>query len=157
FGVHFMALLTIPSIGFLYYFKKYQKVTITNFIVANVVVVAILFFTFMFMLPWTMQYFGKFEIFAVNSLGLPFNSVTILAFVFIVAFFVFGLRYTKQKEKHTANTIILSMLFVFIGFSCWLMLPIRANSDITINENKPSDAAELLAYYNREQYGSRSL
>src|SRR5690606_15380645 len=44
-----------------------------------------------------------------------------------------------------------------IGFSCWLMLPIRANSDITINENKPSDAAELLAYYNREQYGSRSL
>ena len=157
FGVHFMALLTIPSIGFLYYFKKYPKVTITNFIVANVVVVAILFFTFMFMLPWTMQYFGKFEIFAVNSLGLPFNSGTILAFVFIVAFFVFGLRYTKQKEKHTANTVILSMLFVFIGFSCWLMLPIRANSDITINENKPSDAAELLAYYNREQYGSRSL
>src|SRR5690606_41904247 len=49
------------------------------------------------------------------------------------------------------------MLFVFIGFSCWLMLTIRANSDITINENKPSDAAELLAYYNREQYGSRSL
>src|SRR5690606_22409821 len=157
FGVHFMALLTIPSIGFLYYFKKYPQVTIINFIVANVVVVAILFFAFMFMLPWTMQFFGKFEIFAVNSLGLPFNSGTILAFVFIVAFFIFGLRYTRQKEKHAANTVILSMLFVFIGFSCWLMLPIRANSDITINENKPSDAAELLAYYNREQYGSRSL
>src|SRR5690606_36774973 len=37
------------------------------------------------------------------------------------------------------------------------MLPIRADSDITINENKPADAAELLAYYNREQYSSRSL
>ncbi len=157
FGVHFMALLTIPSIGFLYYFKKYPKVTIYNFIGANVAVVAILFFAFMFMLPWTMQFFGKFEIFAVNSLGLPFNSGSILAFVFIVAFFIFGLKYTRQKEKHTANNILLSMLFVFVGFSCWLMLPIRANSDITINENKPSDAAELLAYYNREQYGSRSL
>ena len=37
------------------------------------------------------------------------------------------------------------------------MLPIRANTQIPINENKPSDAAEVLAYYNREQYGSRSL
>ena len=43
FGVHFMALLTIPSIGFLYYFKNYEKVTIKNFIIANVVVVAVLF------------------------------------------------------------------------------------------------------------------
>ena len=28
FGVHFMALLTIPAIGFLYYFKHYKEVTI---------------------------------------------------------------------------------------------------------------------------------
>ena len=35
------------------------------------------------------------------------------------------------------------------------MLPIRANTDIPINENKPSDAAEVLAYYNREQYGEQ--
>ncbi len=27
FGVHFMALLTIPSIGFIYYFKNYEKIT----------------------------------------------------------------------------------------------------------------------------------
>ena len=32
FGVHFMALLAIPSIGFLYFFKKYEKVTVKNFI-----------------------------------------------------------------------------------------------------------------------------
>jgi hypothetical protein len=37
------------------------------------------------------------------------------------------------------------------------MLPIRANSDTVINENKPSDAAEVLAYYNREQYGVNPL
>jgi hypothetical protein len=34
------------------------------------------------------------------------------------------------------------------------MLPIRANANVNINENKPSDAREVLAYYNREQYGS---
>ena len=28
FGVHFMALLAFPAIGFLYYFKKYENVTL---------------------------------------------------------------------------------------------------------------------------------
>jgi hypothetical protein len=36
------------------------------------------------------------------------------------------------------------------------MLPIRANANTVINENKPSDA-EVLAYYNREQYGVNPL
>lgn len=157
FGVHFMALLTIPSIGFLYYFKRYEKVTIKNFIIANFVIVAILLFVFMFLLPYTLGFFGKTEIFTVNNLGLPFNSGTILAFLIIIAAFVFALKYTKQKNKDKANTLVLTLLFIFIGFSSWLMLPIRANTQIPINENKPSDAAEVLAYYNREQYGARSL
>ena len=157
FGVHFMALLAIPSIGYLYYFKKYPQVTIKNFIIANIVVVAILLFVFLFLLPYTMIFFGKSEVFFVNSIGLPFNSGTLIAFALLVSFFVFGLKITRQKQKHFANTLILSVLFIFIGFSCWLMLPIRANTQIPINENKPSDAAELLAYYNREQYGSNSL
>jgi hypothetical protein len=38
-----------------------------------------------------------------------------------------------------------------------MMLPIRANANTPINENKPSDAAEVLAYYNREQYGVNPL
>jgi len=74
-----------------------------------------------------------------------------------VAFFYFGLKYTKQKGLVFYNTIILCILFILIGFSTWLMLPIRANADTVINENKPSDAREVLAYYNREQYGSNPL
>ena len=43
-------------------------------------------------------------------------------------------------------------MFVFIGFSSWLMIPIRSNANTVINENAPSDARALLAYYNLEQY-----
>ncbi len=157
FGVHFMALLTIPSIGFLYFFKKYKQVTVKNFIVANVVVVAILLFIFKLLLPLTMSAFGKTEIFMVNNFGLPFNSGTIVVSLFLIAFFYFGLKYTKQKGLVFYNTIILCILFILIGFSTWLMLPIRANANPVINENKPSDAAEVLAYYNREQYGVNPL
>ena len=157
FGVHFMALLTFPAIGFLYFFKKYKTVTVKNFLLANVVIVAILLFIFKLLLPFTLGFFGKTEIFMVNELGLPFNSGTIFAFLFIVAAFYFGLQYTKKKGHVFYNTLILSILFILIGFSTWLMLPIRANANTPINENKPSDAAEVLAYYNREQYGEQKL
>ena len=157
FGVHFMALLTIPAIGFLYFFKNYKTVTVKNFIIANVVVISILLFIFKMLLPLTMAFFGKTEIFMVNEMGLPFNSGTIFVTLLLIAFFYFGLRYTKQKGFVFYNTIILCTLFILIGFSTWMMLPIRANANTVINENKPSDAAEVLAYYNREQYGVNPL
>ena len=157
FGVHFMALLTIPSIGFLYYFKNYQKITIKNFIIANLVVVAVLLFIFQLLLPLTLAFFGKTEIFMVNSLGLPFNSGTIFVGLLFIAVFYFGLKYTKEKNLPQFNTMLLCILFILIGFSTWMMLPIRANANVPINENKPSDAAEVLAYYNREQYGNNPI
>ncbi|WP_281297442.1 glycosyltransferase family 117 protein [Flavobacterium limnophilum] len=157
FGVHFMALLTIPAIGFLYYFKHYKEVTIKNFIIANVVVIAILLFIFKLLLPLTMAFFGKTEVFMVNNLGMPFDSGTIFAVLILVAFFYFGLKYTHNKGYVNYNTLILCILFILIGFSTWMMLPIRANANTVINENKPSDAREVLAYYNREQYGSNPL
>ncbi|MFV8268670.1 DUF2723 domain-containing protein [Flavobacterium sp. GT2N3] len=157
FGVHFMALLTIPAIGFLYFFKNYKVITLKNFIIANVVVIAILLFIFKLLLPMTMGFFGKTEVFMVNSLGLPFDSGTIFVTLAVIAFFYFGLKYTKQKGFVFYNTIILCILFILIGFSTWMMLPIRANANTVINENKPSDAAEVLAYYNREQYGVNPL
>ncbi|WP_291287316.1 DUF2723 domain-containing protein [Flavobacterium sp.] len=157
FGVHFMALLTIPSIGFLYYFKHYEKVTIKNFLIANVVVIGVLLFIFKLLLPLTMAAFADTEVFMVNSFGLPFNSGTIFVTLILIAFFYFGLKFTKQKGLIFYNTVILCVLFILIGFSTWIMLPVRANANTVINENKPSDAAEVLAYYNREQYGVNPL
>lgn len=157
FGVHFMALLTIPSLGLLYYFKKYKQITIKNFILANLAVVGVLFFVFGFLLPYTMSLFAKTEIFMVNSLGLPFNSGTIFVALLIIGLFVWVLNFTKKKQYVMANTFTLCILFVFIGFSSWLMLPIRSNANTPINENAPTDATELLAYYNREQYGENKV
>jgi hypothetical protein len=126
FGVHFMALLTIPAIGFLYFFKNFKVVTIKSFLLANVIVIAILLFIFKLLLPMTMGFFGKTEVFMVNSLGLPFDSGTIFVTVLLAALFYFGLKYTNNKGLATYNTLILCVLFILIGFSTWTMLPIRA-------------------------------
>ncbi len=157
FGVHFMALLVIPSLGFLYYFKHYKEFTIKGFVIANIIVVSVLLFIFKMLLPLSMALFAKAEVFFVNSIGLPFNSGTIIVTLGIILAFYFGLEYTKKHGHILYNTLVLCVLFVFIGFSSWLMLPIRSNANVVINENKPSDAREVLAYYNREQYGETKL
>lgn len=157
FGVHFMGLLTIPAIGFLYFFKHYKKVTVLNFIVANIVVVAVLLFIFQFLLPYTLTFFSASELFFINTVGLPFNSGTVIAALVLTGLFYFGLRYTRRKNYYQLNTLLLCILFIFIGFSSWIMLPIRANANTVINENNPNNARELLAYYNREQYPETKL
>ena len=152
FGVHFMGLLAIPSIGLLYYFKKYSEFNIKKFILANVISVSILLFIFKLLLPSTLSLFGNLEVFFVNDLGLPFNSGTIFTAVLLVSIFYYGLSYTSKKKLYWLNTTILCLTFVFVGFSSWLMLPIRSNANTVINENAPTDARSLLAYYNLEQY-----
>lgn len=154
FGIQFMGFLAIPSIGLLYYFKKYKTVTIKNFILANIAVVVLLILVFKFSLTYVLKLFGWSEVFFVNSIGLPFNSGSIIMGLFFVITFYSALRFTRKREYLTTNTIILSLLFLVLGFSSWLMLPIRASAKTIINENDPSDARSLLAYYNREQYPS---
>ncbi len=157
FGVHILSLLVIPSIVFIYFFKTYKKVTVKNFLLANVVSILVLAFVFKFLFPFTLKYFSFMELTFVNTLGMPFNSGSIFAGLLLIAGFYYGLKYTRKNNLKTANLLVLCVLFIMIGFSSWLMLPIRANANTTINENNPSSARELLAYYNREQYGDANV
>ena len=157
FGVHILSLLVIPPIVFIYIYKNYKELSVVQFITANIVSVLFLAFTFKFLFPFTLKFFSVMELFFVNSIGLPFNSGSIIAALVMIGAFYYAIRYTRKNNKVGLNTIVLSILFIVIGFSSWLMLPIRANADTTINENNPSSARELLAYYNREQYGDASV
>ncbi len=67
------------------------------------------------------------------------------------------LVYKTQKSRHILNTILLAFAFLIIGYSSFIVLVIRANSNTPINENNPKDAVTMLSYLNREQYGDRPL
>ncbi|MFI2742062.1 DUF2723 domain-containing protein [Zhouia sp. PK063] len=156
FGIQFMGFLVIPSLGLLYFFKRYKKVNFKNFAIANVLSILLLLFVYKFSLTYVLKLFGWGELFFVNTFHLPFNSGTIIiALAFILSFYLL-IKYSRKKQLYGLQTLSLCLLFMFIGFSSWLMLPIRANAGVTINEGNPSDARQLLAYYNREQYGNES-
>lgn len=157
FGVHILSLLVIPSIVLVYFFKTYKDINIKTTAIATLVAILVLAFVFKFLFPFTLKFFSVAELFFINQVGLPYNSGTIIAGIVLIGLFFYGLKYTRKKNLVTANTLVLSVLFIMIGFSSWLMLPIRANADTIINENNPSSARELLAYYNREQYGDSNV
>ncbi|MDR2122451.1 MAG: DUF2723 domain-containing protein [Flavobacteriaceae bacterium] len=151
-GVHLMVILVVPTLGYIYYVKKY-KFTWKNFIIANLAIGGVFLLVFKIIFPFTMAFFGKSEIFFVNNLQMPFNTGSVFAFLVIIAVFYFALKYTTRKGYVAINTVILSVLFMLIGFSSWVVLPIRANANPPINLNDPDNAIGMLDYYNRAQYG----
>jgi len=104
-------------------------------------------------IPWIVKLAGYFELFFVNTIGLPFNSGTIFYFIALIGGIFFGIRYTRKNRKVVLNTAIWGFTFILIGYSSFFLLIIRSNANTPINENSPKDAISLLAYLNREQYG----
>ncbi len=156
-GVHLLNLLTIPAIVYVYYFKKYPKTSKKGmfwaFLISIVLVVLILYV----IVPYFVILAGAFEVFAVNSLGLPFNSGTIIYFLLLFGAIIGGIVWSHKKERPVTNAAILSVLFIIIGYSSFFLLIIRANANTPINENAPKDAVSMRAYLGREQYGERPL
>ncbi|WP_421751788.1 protein O-mannosyl-transferase family [Croceimicrobium sp.] len=152
-GVHILVFLTIPAIVMVYFYKTDTKINNTKFILYNVIGILILGIIFAAIIPFVLWTFGKLEIFMVNSLGMPFNSGTIFTLILIGGGAAYGLRYTRKKDSPIWNTLILSVLFIILGYSTFVTLAVRSNANTPIDENNPEDAMSLLAYYKREQYG----
>jgi len=155
-GVHLLNLLALPSIVMVYYFKKH-KPTIKGGIIAFIVSIIILALIMFVLIPGLVSVAGNFERFFINTFGLPFNSGTVIYGLTVTSLLVWGIMYTHKKGKVLLNTALLSLVFVIIGYSSFMMLIIRSNADTPINENNPTNAVGLLSYLNREQYGDWPL
>lgn len=155
-GVHMLNLLAIPAIVYMYYFKKYET-TKKGFILTGIISILILGFIFFGLIPQIVNWLGIVERTFVNSIGLPFNSGTIFFIGSLVTAIYFGLKKAKESGRNLLHTIILGISFILIGYSSFAILIIRSNANTPIDENNPEEAVGLLAYLNREQYGSTPL
>ena len=159
-GVHMLNLLAIPAISSIYLYKKWTIKKLhkfSKFTLINIIGIALLGLIFFIIVPQTVNLFGKTELYFVNTLGFSFNSGTIFFLIFLTLTISLSLIYSHLKRLANLNTAILSFLFFLIGYSSFFVLIIRSNANTPIDENSPEDAVSLLAYLNREQYGSHPL
>lgn len=155
-GVHLLNLLAIPALVIVYYFKKHEF-SWQGFIAALGVSVLILVGVQYGVIPGVVKLASIFELLFVNSFGLPFNSGVVFYFILLISSISFGIWYTQKHQKHVANTIILALTFLLIGYSAYFQSVIRSNANPPMDESNPDNVFALISYLNREQYGDRPL
>ncbi|MCT4582748.1 MAG: DUF2723 domain-containing protein [Flavobacteriales bacterium] len=156
-GVHLLNLLAIPAIGFVIYFKKYKKVEPLAFVITGVVSIVTLGFVQSVLIPKSVSIADWFERLFVNSLGMPFNTGFYIFVIIVVLGLGYGLYATAKAGKTLLNTIILSLAVLLIGYSSFVMIPVRSAANTPLDENNPESLASLVSYLNRDQYGAWPL
>ena len=156
-GVHILNLLTIPALVFIYYFRTVQTVTWRGFFYAMLIAGAILLVINGIIIPYTVYVGAMFDLFFVNTLGLPVNS----GMVFFALALIGGLGWaswaTHKRGKVVWNVILLSSTMILVGFSSYASVTIRAAANPPMNSNKPDNPHALLSVLNRDQYGDKPL
>lgn len=156
-GVHLLNLVTIPALGLIYYFKKHQKAS--GWGIAGVLIISgflILLINYG-IIPGLPSLAGSFEIFFVNTLGLPFGAGIIFFTLALIIALVAGIIFTQRKSQEIMNTALLALAFILIGYSSYAVIVIRSNFDPPIDENNPENIISFVSYLKREQYGDRPL
>src|SRR5882762_255873 len=155
-GVHMLNLVTLPALGLIYYFKKY-KITTWGVIATLAFSGGLVLFINDLIVPGLPSLAGDFEVFFVNTLGLPFGSGATVFGLLCVAALIFGIRTSQLKNNPVLNTFLLATTFILIGYCSYATVVIRSNFETPINEDAPKDIMSFVRYLKREQYGSRPL
>jgi len=156
-GVHLLNLLTIPALALMIYFRKTEKVTWKGIAKSFSWGVLILAFILWGVIQYSVRFAANFDLFFVNSLGLPFGTGILFFALLLISAAVYGIYYSIKKNKPTLNTIILGACLVFFGFTSFTMVIIRAQTNISLNNFDPDNAFSFLSYLSREQYQSEPL
>ncbi len=156
-GVHLLGILALPALAYVIYFNKWENTEWKGFVITGITGIFTLAFVQDGIIPGIVSLTSSVEIYFKNSIGLPFNIGVVLFFLFVAALLIGGLYYTHKKGYSIANTAILSLTVLLIGYGSFAMIVIRANADTPMNQNSPKTLVNLHSYLKREQYGSAPL
>ena len=99
-GVHLLNLLCLPAIGLVYYYRKFPDANLKGSLVALGISVVILAAVLYGVVPGIITVGGWFELFFVNTLGMPFNTGEIIYIILLVAGVIWAV-YETQTQKHS--------------------------------------------------------
>ncbi len=146
-GVHLLSILVVIPILMMVYFKRYD-LNLRSAVFFSLISLAIFFTIYpglVKMLPGLMD--GELE---------GTKSVVIAWFPWIIiVLLVYGAYRSYQSGKKMVHLALLSSVLILLGYSTYVMVIIRANADLPMDENDPSNLERLTSYLGREQYGTQ--
>jgi|CXWL01.1.fsa_nt_gi hypothetical protein len=120
-GVHLLNILTIPAIVMIYYYRRYRPSTkgaILAFLIGCIITGLVQFVV----IQYSMKAAGQFDVFFVNSLGLPFFSGFAFYFIALFALIIWALRFNEKKTSQV-KLITWFVLFLFLSALPFVIVP----------------------------------
>ena len=148
-GVHLLNLLCVPAIVLVYYYKRFPdadlKGSLIALLISGVIFVAILYG----IVPGIITVGGWFELFFVNTLGMPFNTGEIIYIILLVAIVIWAIYETYKDHLNRQNIAFLAAVAMlgipFYGYgikafiigvivlvALWFVLKIRRKKDFLV-------------------------
>ena len=128
-GVHLLNLLCVPAIVLVYYYRRFPNANLKGSLIALAVSVVILAAVLYGVVPGIITVGGWFELFFVNTLGMPFNTGEIIYIILLVSCVIWAV-YETQTQKHSltiqnlafiASVGMLGVPFYGWGWSAFLI------------------------------------
>lgn len=142
-GVHLLNLLCIPAMALVYYFKKAKNVDLKGTLIALALSFVLIVILMYGIIPGFTKVGGWFELFFVNTLGLPYNSGALFYILVLIASIIWGVYETMVNKNNVFRSklsfiICLALAGVpFIGGSAilWVILFIAIIAFIYTRKN----------------------
>jgi len=121
-GVHLLNLLCVPAIVLVYYYRRFPDANLKGSLIALAISVVILAAVLYGVVPGIITVGGWFELFFVNTLGMPFNTGEIVYIILLIACVIWAV-YETQTQKHSLKVqnvaFLLSVGMLGIPFYGW--------------------------------------
>ena len=111
-GVHLLNLLCLPAIGLVYYYRRFPDANLKGSLIALCISGAILAAVLYGVVPGIITVGGWFELFFVNTLGMPFNTGEIVYIILLISCVIWAV-YETQTQKHSQTVQNLAFLLAF--------------------------------------------
>lgn len=138
-GVHLLSMLTIFTLAMIVYFRLRERVDLKSFAIMGIISVGIFLLIYKVIIFWIPSMLD--------------DMPAVPAIISIVV--SYGIYYTYKHRQRILFTFLMGVFLVFLGYTTYALIIIRANDKPAINENAPDNLVRFVKYLEREQYGEQ--
>ena len=117
-GVHLLNLLCIPAIVLVFVYRKFPNIEVKGSLLALLVAFVLVAAVLYGVIPGIITVGGWFELFFVNTLGMPFNTGEVVYIVLLVGAIIWAIyeSYSQKSEKRENISFIVAFGLLGVPF-----------------------------------------